>query len=75
MKDAMEVLIVAIADAMSLDPAELKSTDTFSRLGGDSLSALIVVEHLYEAALVLDPVKLFEENTLEEIASAVSVRT
>ena len=48
MKDVTETIIRVIAEYLDKDPSEIKSTDTFSEIGLDSLDIMELVMQLQE---------------------------
>jgi hypothetical protein len=61
-------LLNAVARALALDPAAVSVQDSFLDLGGDSLAALYISEELALSGYQIDPISLFENESLHHVA-------
>ncbi|VUC30158.1 unnamed protein product [Clonostachys rosea] len=71
--DIIEQHLVQIwANTLKLDPAHISTTDSFLRLGGDSITAIFVVAAARERDLAMTVADLFNTPILRDLAQVVT---
>lgn len=70
-KDSIkDVLIGKIAAELDIAPGEVDEYTSFMRMGVSSVQALKIINHLRkELAINVNPVALFEFNTVDDIST------
>lgn len=71
MNEKLELLLVAVAEALVLTREQVSDQDTFADLGGDSLAALYVCEDLSGKGYALEAIDLFNDESLARVALGI----